>query len=156
MVLRVLLDSTYILPAFGIAVKGLSREDLEKLEQLRIEKVVEYHFTSLIWIEIVPKVLKEYSNRGISVNISMFERIALALENTAKHVGLGPVAIAIAAKLRALGHKDMVDNLLYGIASERDLLLLTMDSEFREFVHRHGLETSRIVNHRELFKQLRR
>ena len=119
MVLKVLLDSTYILPAFGIAVKGLSRTDLEELERLRVEEIVEYHFTPLIWVEVVPKVLREYSSRGLGIDVSMFEKVLLALENTAKPVDPGSLAIAIAAKLRALGHRDMVYNMLYGVASEK-------------------------------------
>jgi|GEM_PF-1592058 len=39
-IIRVLVDSTYILPAFGIKVIGLGDENLLKLERLRIRRLV--------------------------------------------------------------------------------------------------------------------
>ncbi len=156
MVLRILLDSSYILPAFGIAVKGISREDLLKLEQLRVEGTVQYYYSPIIWIEIVPKVLKEYSARRIAIDTKMFEQAILVLEDSAKRVDPGSVALEIAVKLRILGHRDMIDNILYGIAIENNLLFLTMDKAFREFLQNHGLETSIVIDHKQLFNQLAR
>jgi len=41
-IIRVLVDSTYILPAFGIKVIELGDEDLLKLERLRVRGLITY------------------------------------------------------------------------------------------------------------------
>ena len=67
MVLRVLLDSTYLLPTFGIGVKGLSNEDIEALRNLGHTRV-KYYCLSVVWVEVLGKVLKESRKRGISLD----------------------------------------------------------------------------------------
>ncbi len=155
MTLRVLLDSTYILPAFGISVKGLEEKDLEALERLRVQRKVRFYYVPVIWVELVPKVVKEYQSRGVPVKPSIFERVALALENTAERVDPTPQALALAARLRILGHRDMIDNILYAVAVEGNMLLLTMDERFREFLHDHGFDVTCVVNHRQLLKYVK-
>jgi len=40
-IIKVLLDTTYLLPIFGIEVEGLSDEDIKKLRSLNVEKKIE-------------------------------------------------------------------------------------------------------------------
>ncbi len=154
MALKILLDSSYILPAFGIALKNISKEDLLKLEQFRVEGIAQYYYSPIVWIEIVPKVLREYSIKRLAIDIRMFEQVVIALENSAQRIDPGPIALRIATKLRILGHRDIIDNMLYGIAIENNLLFLTIDKEFKEFLQSHGLDTSMIIDHKQLFNKL--
>ena len=39
-----------------------------------------------------------------------------------------------------LGHKDMIDNILYATSSSLNLKLLTLDTELKEFIHVKGLK----------------
>jgi len=151
---RVLLDSTYVLPAFGIAVRELSREDLLKLEELRRCGAVEYCYSNVMWVEVVPKVVKEHLRNGRSLDFRLVERAVEALHELFSEVEPGPRAICEAFKLRSLGHVDMVDNILYGIAIENDMHLLSMDCHLREFLKRHGLRFELIVDHHKLFSKI--
>ncbi len=45
-----------------------------------------------------------------------------------------------ALKLYALGHKDMIDNILYAASVNLDLKFLTIDSELMKFVRDKGLK----------------
>ena len=57
----------HILPAFGIKVIELGDEDLLKLERLRVRGLVGFFYTDVIWVEIMPKVEKEYRDRNIEL-----------------------------------------------------------------------------------------
>ncbi|MGQ9691074.1 MAG: sugar nucleotide-binding protein [Thermoproteota archaeon] len=49
-----------------------------------------------------------------------------------------------ALRLHALGHRDMIDNILYAASSNLDLKLLTLDTELRRFIHKKGLKDTLI------------
>jgi len=152
--LNILIDSTYILPAFGIGVSEIDDEDLIKLELLRKKKIVEFYYSDIVWIEIIPKVQREYKKKRVQLDTKTLIENIKSLRDTFKIAQIGPRAIKIAFKLRQLGHKDIIDNLLYGISREHRLYLLTLDRTFKSFLENRGLDTSIIINHIELFKKL--
>ena len=43
-----------------------------------------------------------------------------------------------------LGHKDMVDNILYASSTGLNLKLLTLDKELKEFIREKGLKDTLI------------
>ncbi|MBS7618905.1 hypothetical protein KEJ25_10025, partial [Candidatus Bathyarchaeota archaeon] len=45
-----------------------------------------------------------------------------------------------ALRLYMLGHKDMIDNILYATSSSLDFRLLTLDGELKEFIRGKGLK----------------
>jgi len=45
-----------------------------------------------------------------------------------------------ALRLYLLGHKDMVDNILYASSTRLSLNLLTLDNELREFIRERRLK----------------
>ena len=153
-IIRVLVDSTYILPAFGIKVIGLGDEDLLKLERLRMRRLVDFFYTDIIWVEIIPKVEKEYRDRNIELTLETFESIIESLYETFTNIAPGLKALREAYRLRMLGHRDMIDNLLYGIAVENNLYLLSQDRVFKEFLRRNNLSYEIVVDHQELFKRV--
>ncbi|MEM2734657.1 MAG: hypothetical protein QXJ19_07880, partial [Candidatus Bathyarchaeia archaeon] len=63
-------------------------------------------------------------------------------------------AIKMAFKLRMLGHKDNVDNLLYATSIENNMLLLTMDEEFKKFLLKNNFKVNNLVNHKSLLEKL--
>ena len=153
-IIRVLVDSTYILPAFGIKVIGLGDEVLLKLERLRIRRLVNFFYTDIIWVEIIPKVEKEYRDRNIELTPETFESIIESLYETFTNIAPGLKALREAYRLRMLGHRDMIDNLLYGIAVENNLYLLSQDRVFKEFLRRNNLSYEVLLDHQELFKRV--
>jgi len=151
----VLVDSTYILPAFGIGVQGLNDEDLMKLELLRKRGVVEFYYSDIIWIEVIPKVRREYGKKRERLDVKILIENVETIRETFKIAQVGSKAIEIAFKLREIGHRDMIDNLLYGISIEHQLYLLTLDRIFKSFIKSVGLDVSTIIDHVELFKLLK-
>ena len=148
------MDSTYILPGFGISVTGLSKRDLMLLEKLLIDGKISLYYSPIIWIEVLPKIyrLKRFGKLLLSEE-DIADRI-VAVENTFVQVNPTHKAIVTAYMLRELGHRDMVDNMLYGIALSRDLLLMSMDNEFKVFLHSKNMNTSMILSHNELFNMI--
>ena len=50
----------------------------------------------------------------------------------------------VALRLYMLGHKDMVDNILYASSTGLNLKLLTLDKELKEFIRERGLKDTLI------------
>ncbi len=49
-----------------------------------------------------------------------------------------------ALKIYRLGHRDMIDNILYASSLRLDLRLLTLDENLKEFIVSHGLTNTLI------------
>ena len=64
-------------------------------------------------------------------------------------------AVELAFKLRRLGHKDNIDNLLYATSIKENLIILTMDKDLKKFLSRNGLKIKNILSHKELLKELK-
>jgi len=73
-----------------------------------------------------------------------------AIRETVKYASIDEEAIKNAIYMYKLGHKDMVDNLLYSIAVSKKLKLLTVDSDLIKFIEKHGLPKDNIVMPEEL------
>ena len=49
-----------------------------------------------------------------------------------------------AHELWGLGHRDMIDDILYAHSAAKGMKLLTVDSKLRSFVREHGLEDTTV------------
>ena len=152
---KVLLDSTYILPTFGIEVVGLTDEDLLLLREAGKRGKVEYYCLSVTWIEIIGKVCKESKKRQIDL-----ETVDIAVESLLhsgfyKWIQPPPQAVKIAFNLRILGHRDNIDNLLYATSITNNMVLLTMDQKLRNFLEKHNYKTENILTHKQLLRKIR-
>jgi PIN domain nuclease of toxin-antitoxin system len=49
-----------------------------------------------------------------------------------------------ALRLYRLGHKDMIDNILYATSTQLNLKLLTLDTELKQFIHEKRLNDTLI------------
>lgn len=157
--INVLLDSTYILPSFGIKVEGLSTDHLIRLREAGIKGKVKFHCLSAVWVEVIGKVHRERERlaKGNISNIDAIIDLAVrSLLESGFYVWLTPTtnAVKLAFKLRSLGHKDNIDNLLYATSVTTNMLLLTMDEDLKDFLSKNNLKTDVIVNHEELLKTL--
>ncbi len=59
-----------------------------------------------------------------------------AIKDTLQHVVIDEKAVQTAIHMYRLGHRDIIDNLLYSIALSKKLKLLTVDAELLEFVRK--------------------
>jgi len=153
--LKVLVDSAYVLPAFNIGVKTITSSDLEKLDRLYRLGIVEFYYTDIVWVEIIPKVIREYKRRNMKPQLSRIIEVISVLRETFKHVEADEYAVAEAFKLKQLGHPDMIDNILYGIALRNNMYLLTLDLKFRNFLNEHSLKHNILITHHELFSKVK-
>ncbi|MEB3778906.1 MAG: hypothetical protein GSR85_01545, partial [Desulfurococcales archaeon] len=58
-ILAILIDSTYLLPVFGIEVDGINSSDLLELRSLALKKKIKIHYSPISLIEVISKVAKE-------------------------------------------------------------------------------------------------
>ena len=149
--IKILVDTTYLLPTFGIAVKKLREKDLMRLREIRMKELVKYYCLDVIWVELIGKVHKEMEKQKCSVD-RIIELAIRSLEETDFYewISVPTEAIILASKLRKIGHKDVIDNILYATAVVKDVVFLSMDNEFKKFLESNNLDSDRIKSHNEL------
>lgn len=154
-VLKVLLDSTYLLPSFGIEVEKLSDKDILRLREAAVEGKVKFYCLSVAWIEVIGKIYRE----GRRLNIDLGEILDVALKSLLesgfyKWIQPTSEAIKLAFKLRTLGHRDNIDNLLYAMSIVNKMIFLTMDRGLISFLSEHDYGTENLMNHKQLFSKI--
>ena len=146
-----LLDSTYLLPVFGVEVKGVSDETLLRLRSLALGKLIVLHYSPVSFIEVVAKVAREAMRRGVRLDPSEVAANIRVVEESGylKPIHPDAQAYALAYRMRLLGRRDMIDNILYATATVKGLILISMESHkaLRGFIQRHRIEGARILAH---------
>jgi len=66
------------------------------------------------------------------------------------NVTLDSEIVKNAIEMYRLGHRDMVDNLLYSIAVSKKLKFLTVDKDLIKFIEDHNLPREHIILPRDL------
>ena len=151
----VLLDTTYLLPSFGIEVEGLSDEHIRALREAWSKGLVRFYCLSVVWIEVIGKVCREARKLGVEVGDVVDLAIRSLLESGVYNwVSPTPDAIRLAFRLRLIGHRDIIDNLLYATSITRDMIFLTTDEALRAFLIRHGLGVENLMDHEQLLRKL--
>ena len=136
---RVLLDTSFVLPSFGIEVGEEVLECLEPIGAQREKVRVYYSPYSLLEAALV--LLKEVK-RG---SVELKEAAEMMREDYANVVyGIEtaetpPEAFSFAIQLYGMGHRDIFDNLLYSTAVVNSMLFLAPNRELIEFVEKEGL-----------------
>ena len=142
--LRVLLDTSFLLPAFGVDAGEKVLSCLELIAARR--ESIRAYYSPYSLLEAVMVLLRE-ARRG---RLELEEAAGMAREGAARVVyGLEaadtpPEAYSLAVKLYSLGHRDIFDNLLYATAATSGLLLLTLDGELLSFLEKAGLPQAAI------------
>ncbi len=155
MVLDVLLDTTYLLPSFGIEVEGLSDEHIRALREAWSRGLVRFHCLSVVWVEVIGKICREARKSGVGVSDVMDVAIRSLIESGLyEWISPAPDAIKLAFELRLAGHKDVVDNLLYATSITRNMIFLTMDEALRDFLVEHGFSSENLMDHKQLLEKL--
>jgi predicted nucleic acid-binding protein len=122
--LQILLDTSFLLPFLGIDVGEVIAGVLHKLRDY------ELYYSELSLLEALWKIVKVVS----------FDKLDIVLEGLTlirRDLRLAQVdekAVRAALELYKLGHRDLIDNLLYGISLSQNLKFLTIDRELVSFV----------------------
>ena len=137
--LRVLLDTTFILPTLGIDVGEEVIEGLRKLEGAEIY-CSRFSILESLWVAI--RVMKSGS-----FDVKRFDQGLRSIMESGKYkmIEEGCQVFKDALRMYALGHGDLIDNILYAASINLGLKLLTVDSELMEFVKSKGLEDAFIT-----------
>jgi len=71
-------------------------------------------------------------------NLSVMMEGLRFVERDLKIARVDDRAMELALSLYALGHRDLMDDLLYGIAVSRGMKFLAIDEALKKFVREHG------------------
>lgn len=153
--LKVLLDSTYLLPSFGIEVKRLSDEDIKRLRRAVIEGRIKLYCLSIVWVEVLGKVCREAQRLRRDIK-EILEIAVKSLLESGFYTWIEPAfeAVKLAFELRMLGHKDIIDNLLYATSVVNKMIFLTMDDELKKFLSKKNYKVDNLMNHEQLFSEI--
>jgi len=138
--LKILLDTSFILPTLGIDTGKNVIKTLEKIDNINAE-IYFSMFSVLegIWIAIrfiKKSKFNEQSFRNGLKAIMRYGRYIKILENEDIIYG--------ALDLYRMKHKDIIDNILYMDSVYFDLRLLTLDNELRNFIRSNKLKDTLI------------
>ncbi len=144
--LRILLDSTYLLPMLGVEVEDIENA-LTIAKKLHDTGKVVYYYTPFNLLEILGKLEKTHYHK---------ERIAaglIAIKEQFKITHPTPLGYLKALGLRSKGHKDLIDLLLYATALTRGIIFLTRDDELIDFLKEQGENISIIIHEKEFIRK---
>jgi len=139
-ILKILLDTTFILPTLGINVGKEIENGIRKLEKIEAELYYSrFSILESLWIAV--RLTKDQSfdterfNQGLRSIIEGGRYIRVEEDYR---------IFRDALKLYTLGHSDMIDNILYATSVNYDLKLLTVDKELKEFIQTKKLKNTLI------------
>ena len=134
--LRILLDTSFILPTLGIDVAKKVLDGLRKLAQTRVE-IFYSRFSILESLWIAARFI-----RNFTFDIKRFTYGLKSIMQSGRYncINEPPETFIKALELYELGHKDLIDNILYASSVHLNLKLLTLDTELKEFIKNEELE----------------
>ncbi len=149
---KVVVDTTYLLPLFGIRVKGIDSKVLLGIHEKRYTLL----YPKLLVTELIAKISRESLKKGFETppKEALEALDALLLEVDIHLIEPSKEHLENAMRLMILGHKDIFDNILYATAVSEGAYLLSMDKDFVRFLKKHGMNTEFIINH-EKIKRMR-
>jgi len=154
--LKVLLDSAYLLPSFGIEVEGLQNEHIVQLREAVIKDKIRFYCLTVVWVEVIGKVFRESQRLKLDIEEILDVTIKSLLES-GFYEWIQPTseAVKLAFKLRKLGHRDNIDNLLYATSITNNMIFLTMDENFKNFLLKEGYKVNNLMNHTQLLLKIK-
>ncbi len=133
--LKVLLDTSFILPTLGIDVGQDASKGLKKLAEAEAE--IHYsRFTILESLWVAARTIRDSSFHPESFRGGLRSVIE---SGRYRKVEEDSEVFNEALRLYKLGHKDMIDNILYASSARLDLKLLTLDGELKDFIADNSL-----------------
>ncbi|MEB3788116.1 MAG: PIN domain-containing protein [Desulfurococcales archaeon] len=152
----VLLDSTYLLPIFGVSVKEVGDDFYLKLRRLALSGRVEVYYSPVSFIEITSKVAKEAIKKKVVLRPEELRMIVNNIEKSEylKPARPNPQVYALAYEMKLKGHKDIIDNILYATATVYGLSFITLDKTLRDFIKNNKIKGAKVLSHIDLLYML--
>ena len=144
--LKLLLDSTYLLPIVGVEVEGIE-EALIFLKRLRDEGKAEYYYTPFNLFEIIGKLSRlNYDVNRVTIGLTAIEEEFKLIQPTRQ-------AYLKALTLRAKGYRDLIDLLLYATSQTSDIIFLTRDYTLIKFLKENHEDISKILDEKKFLEK---
>ncbi len=151
---KILLDTTFVLPLFGIDVQLPNPSLLQKIWR---EEIPGYSFylSSISLIEVMYKLNREFRLKKDPEILSRYDEILPTIV-TSKHVELihshsDPFVTPNFLKIRNLGHSDLMDCWILGSAVTIKSIFLTEDTTIYKVIESHPLlKTTQFWNWKRL------
>jgi PIN domain nuclease of toxin-antitoxin system len=139
--LRVLIDTTFLLPTLGIDVGKQTNRALKKLAEIDAE----IHYSRFSILESLWVVARNVGNSGL--DIDRFSHGLRSVMESGRYEKLdeNSEVFSRAVRLYELGHGDMIDNILYADSVHFGLRFLTMDRNLRDFIEEEDLEKTLLL-----------
>ncbi|ADI31609.1 PIN domain-containing protein [Staphylothermus hellenicus] len=134
---RILLDTSFLLPILGFETSERIMKAFYKLGSYQL------YYNEISILEALWKIVKVI--RGEEEEVLRIRQGIRSIFETINHASIDDNAINNAVYMYRLGHRDMIDNLLYSIALSRKLLLLTVDEKLIDFIEKHNLPRNNII-----------
>jgi PIN domain nuclease of toxin-antitoxin system len=133
--LKILLDTIFILPTLGVDVGEEVEANLKNLMKLK-PNIYYSRFSILESLWVAAKLMK---NR--TLDTERFTQGLKSVMESGRYVKVeeNVQTFIDAFKLYKLGHRDIMDNVLYATSINFNLNFLTRDTELREFIQSKGL-----------------
>ncbi len=127
--LRVLLDTSFILPSLGIDVGEVVNKGLKKISDIEAE-IYYSSFSILESLWVAARLEKDATD---------IDRVDLGLRSVMessryKEIREDSEIFVKALEMHKLGHGDSIDNILYSTSIILNLKLLTVDKGLKEFI----------------------
>ena len=144
--LRLLLDTTYILPAVGVEVEGVEKT-LETLWKLKRRRGVEVYYSHFSIMEALWKLAKlDYDPSIVETGLSLIREEFTPANPT-------PKGYVKALEIKRKGFRDLMDLLLYATALSHGILFLTRDVRLLTFLTEMKEDTSVVLFEEEFVKR---
>jgi len=138
--LKVLLDTTFILPSLGVDVGEEVSKGLKKLADIKAE-IYCSRFSILETLWVAARLSSSVNFNGENFRLGLRSVVESRRYMKAEE---DSEIFNDALRLYMIGHKDMIDNILYASSTHINLKLLTLDTELKEFIHNKGLKDTLI------------
>ncbi len=143
---RILLDTTYLLPIVGVDVEGVG-EALKALKRLYRLGRVEIYYTPFNILEILGKLSRiGYDGERVRLGLASIREAFRVTHPT-------PAGYVKALELRRKGFKDLIDLLLYVTSKTRRLGFLTRDLGLIRFLEEVGEDTRNIIYEEDFIRK---
>ena len=129
--MKVLLDTSLLLPTLGIAVKGANKL-LKKLYDYELY-YSEASILECLWVAISLKKKEEF-------RYDIYESGMQSIFEGYKKAEIKPDITLKALELYELGHRDLIDCILYSTALYYNMKFASLDRELKGFIRERRLK----------------
>ena len=133
--MRVLLDTSFLLPTLGV---DTGPEALGCLKRLG-EADAKINYSSFSILESLWTLARSIRKETFDMETFRLGLRSIMESGRYNRVAEDSEVYGEALKIYKLGHKDMIDNILYASSLRLDLRLVTLDQNLKEFIEKHGL-----------------